>query len=103
MDELNILITAIGAIFLFLALLSDYFRRRIIWNAYSIRLLPKNIISAILLENKRSNARSIYSSKFGFDFNFFMWMGRVEIIPVLVLFTSLLRPVRQAIRMKKWH
>ncbi|NJR76974.1 MAG: hypothetical protein HC773_32485 [Scytonema sp. CRU_2_7] len=33
----------------------------------------------------------------------FMWMGRVEIIPVLVLFTSLLRPVRQAIRMKKWH
>ncbi|WP_339378079.1 hypothetical protein [Calothrix sp. NIES-2100] len=71
MDELNILITAIGAIFLFLALLSDYFRRRIIWNAYSIRLLAKNIISAILLENKRSNARSIYSSKFGFDFNFF--------------------------------
>ncbi|BAY23969.1 hypothetical protein NIES2100_37620 [Calothrix sp. NIES-2100] len=34
---------------------------------------------------------------------FFMWMGRVEIIPVLVLFTSLLRPVRQAIRMKKCH
>ncbi|MHC5821077.1 MAG: hypothetical protein ACYT04_35705 [Nostoc sp.] len=28
------------------------------------------MISAIVLENKRSNARSIYSSKFGFDFNF---------------------------------
>ncbi|MEH1766447.1 MAG: hypothetical protein V7L27_25475 [Nostoc sp.] len=28
------------------------------------------MISAIVLENKRSNARSIYSSKFGFDFYF---------------------------------
>ena len=31
----------------------------------------------------------------------FMWMGRVEIIPVLVLFASFLRPVRQVIRIKK--
>jgi hypothetical protein len=28
------------------------------------------MISAIVLENKRSNDRSIYSSKFGFDFSF---------------------------------
>ncbi|QIR35547.1 hypothetical protein HCG51_01445 [Tolypothrix sp. PCC 7910] len=28
------------------------------------------MISAIVLENKRSNDRSIYSLKFGFDFSF---------------------------------
>ena len=38
-----------------------HFRQEIIWKAYSIRLLPKILISAILLENKRSNASSIYS------------------------------------------
>lgn len=38
-----------------------HFRQKIIWKAYSIRLLPKILISAILLENKRSNARYIYS------------------------------------------
>lgn len=31
----------------------------------------------------------------------FMWMGRVEIIPVLVLFSSLLRPLRQRVIRKK--
>ncbi|MEA5603133.1 TrkH family potassium uptake protein [Nostoc sp. UHCC 0252] len=30
----------------------------------------------------------------------FMWMGRVEIIPVLVLFASFLRPVRQVVKIK---
>jgi len=38
-----------------------HFQQEIIWKAYSIRLLPKILISAILLENKRSNASSIYS------------------------------------------
>ncbi|WP_445251434.1 DNA/RNA non-specific endonuclease [Microcoleus sp. D2_18a_D3] len=44
----------------FLTLLC-HFREKIIWKAYSIRLLPKILIWAILLENKRSNARYIYS------------------------------------------
>ncbi len=47
-----------------------HFRQRIIWKAYNIRPSPKILISAILLENKRSNARSIYSSKFGSYFYF---------------------------------
>jgi len=38
-----------------------HFRQEIIWKAYSIRLIPKILISAILLENKRSKASSIYS------------------------------------------
>ena len=38
-----------------------HFRQEIIWKAYIIRLLPKILISAILLENKCSNASSIYS------------------------------------------
>ena len=31
----------------------------------------------------------------------FMWMGRVKIIPVLVLFSSLLRPLQQLVIRKK--
>lgn len=31
----------------------------------------------------------------------FMWMGRVEIIPVLVLFAFCLRPIQQIIKIKK--
>ncbi|MDZ7961957.1 MAG: hypothetical protein RMY34_29465, partial [Aulosira sp. DedQUE10] len=36
-----------------------HFRERIIWDAYRIRLLPKTLILGIMLENKRSNARSV--------------------------------------------
>jgi transposase len=38
-----------------------HFRQKIIWDGYSIRPLPKTLISAILLENKCSNPYSIYS------------------------------------------
>ncbi|MEH2160463.1 MAG: hypothetical protein V7K38_05325 [Nostoc sp.] len=54
------------------------------------------MISAIVLENKRSNARSIYSSKFGFDFYFprVTKQGYVECFYSTRLTTSVARDTR---------